>query len=89
MLTSTAGQIKAASGMTRRELLRAGGSGALALSCPDWSRAMAAGAGSDRAVILLMLVGGPSQLETWDPKPDGPLPEAPVGDASESVIGVD
>jgi hypothetical protein len=23
-------------------------------------------------VILLMLVGGPSQLETWDPKPDAP-----------------
>ena len=27
---------------------------------------------SDRAVILLMLVGGPSQLETLDPKPDAP-----------------
>jgi uncharacterized protein (DUF1501 family) len=26
----------------------------------------------DRAIILLMLVGGPSQLESWDPKPDAP-----------------
>ena len=23
-------------------------------------------------MILLLLVGGPSQLETWDPKPDAP-----------------
>src|SRR6185369_5410237 len=23
-------------------------------------------------LILLMLVGGPSQLDTWDPKPDAP-----------------
>jgi uncharacterized protein (DUF1501 family) len=27
----------------------------------------------DRSVILLLLVGGPSQLETWDPKPDARL----------------
>jgi len=27
---------------------------------------------SDRSVILLMLVGGPSQLETFDPKADAP-----------------
>jgi hypothetical protein len=27
---------------------------------------------SDRALIVLLLVGGPSQLETWDPKPDAP-----------------
>ena len=27
---------------------------------------------SERSVILLLLVGGPSQIETWDPKPDAP-----------------
>lgn len=27
---------------------------------------------SEQSVILLLLVGGPSQLETWDPKPDAP-----------------
>jgi hypothetical protein len=26
----------------------------------------------ERSVILLLLVGGPSQLETWDPKPEAP-----------------
>ena len=30
-------------------------------------------AGSARAVIMLWLWGGPSQLETFDPKPDAPL----------------
>src|SRR5438874_6202677 len=28
---------------------------------------------SDVNLILLMLVGGPSQLDTWDPKPDAPV----------------
>jgi uncharacterized protein (DUF1501 family) len=28
--------------------------------------------GRAKSCILLMLVGGPSQLETWDPKPDAP-----------------
>lgn len=89
MLTSKAVQIKAATGMTRRELLRAGGSGALALSCPDWSRARASGGGSDRAIILLMLVGGPSQLETWDPKPEAPAEvRGPFGSIATAVPGV-
>jgi hypothetical protein len=35
------------------------------------SKASAARA-DEGAVILLLLVGGPSQLETWDPKPDEP-----------------
>jgi hypothetical protein len=29
--------------------------------------------GPERSVILLLLVGGPSQLETFDPKPDAPV----------------
>jgi hypothetical protein len=28
--------------------------------------------GADVSCILLLLVGGPSQLDTWDPKPDAP-----------------
>jgi hypothetical protein len=61
----------------------------LALACPDRGRAMAAGAGGDRAVILLMLVGGPSQLETWDPKPDAPAEvRGPFGSIATAVPGV-
>ncbi|WP_083670070.1 DUF1501 domain-containing protein [Singulisphaera sp. GP187] len=50
---------------------------------------MAAGAGGERAVILLMLVGGPSQLETWDPKPDAPAEvRGPFGSIATAVPGV-
>ena len=58
---------------TRRDFLRAGGLGALGLGL---SGHLAGATGSDSptegAVILLMMVGGPSQLDTFDPKPDAP-----------------
>jgi hypothetical protein len=67
--------------LQRRELLRAGGAGLLGLSLPQLLAAEAAGVsqvatGSGRAraksVIFLFLFGGPSQLETFDMKPDAP-----------------
>ena len=49
----------------------------------------AAAGDRDRAVILLMLVGGPSQLETWDPKPDAPVEvRGPFGTIETAVPGV-
>jgi hypothetical protein len=70
-------------GVTRREMLRAGGLGALGLSLPDLLRlSEAQGApaskpaqarfGQARACILLYLYGAPSQLEFLDLKPDAP-----------------
>jgi uncharacterized protein (DUF1501 family) len=63
-------------GATRRDFLRAGAlsAGAIGLSLADWSRLAQAGAAGNREVncILLFLVGGPSQLDTWDPKPNAP-----------------
>ena len=64
-------------GLTRREWLRVGGLGALGLSLPallQGQRAPAAthSGGKAKACILLYLVGGPPQHETWDPKPDAP-----------------
>jgi hypothetical protein len=70
-------------GMTRRELLRVGGSALLGLSLADILGAQKAqanapaanrGPGFNRArsVILLYLQGGPSHLDLWDPKPDAP-----------------
>ncbi len=62
-------------GSTRRDFLHAGALTALGLGLPGM-RAMAdSGAvARDRDVncILLFLVGGPSQLDTWDMKPDAP-----------------
>lgn len=63
----------------RRELLRVGGLGLLGLGLPELLAARAARAASEgpsfgRATrcIFLFMWGGPSQLETWDPKPDAP-----------------
>jgi uncharacterized protein (DUF1501 family) len=63
-------------GLTRRDFLRAGAlaAGSVGLSLADVVRLQgASGAQSeDINCILLFLVGGPSQLETWDPKPQAP-----------------
>jgi hypothetical protein len=66
-------------GPNRRELLRAGGAGLLGLSLPRLlaAEAQAAENGTPirpraKSVIFLMLFGGPSQLETFDLKPDAP-----------------
>lgn len=60
--------------VTRRDFLRAGGIGlgALGLSVAELNALGSSDLGSHKAVILLMLVGGPSQLETFDPKDDAP-----------------
>jgi hypothetical protein len=68
----------ACDGFTRRTLLEAAGAGLLGLSLPDVLRAesdagrrLVQGARA-RSVIFLFLFGGPSQLETFDLKPDAP-----------------
>jgi uncharacterized protein (DUF1501 family) len=60
--------------ISRRDFLRATGVGLAAsgLTIPALDAREAAPSASDRSVILLLLVGGPSQLETFDPKPDAP-----------------
>lgn len=62
-------------GVSRRDLLKIGAFGLGGLALPDLLRASAGlQDGSyvrDKAVILLFLAGGPSQHETFDPKPDG------------------
>ena len=62
---------------TRRELLRAGGLAAAGLSLADLLRLEARGAAEEskkaKSVILLWLWGGPSHLDTFDPKPNAPL----------------
>ncbi len=60
--------------LKRRELLRLGGLGLgwLGVGAPVLADSAAQEVRPDRSVILLLMVGGPSQLETWDPKPDAP-----------------
>lgn len=68
-------------GLTRRDLLQVGALGALGLTLGDFLRLRAAqtptaqasrGFGRAKACILLFLYGSPSQLETFDVKPDAP-----------------
>ena len=59
---------------TRRELLHLAAAGVTAGSAVGWFRALASGAAAPpsqpRSCILLWLSGGPSQLDTFDMKPD-------------------
>jgi hypothetical protein len=61
-------------GLTRREFLRVGGLSLAGLNSPDLLRARAAPAprAKARSVIQLFMWGGPSQLETFDLKPQAP-----------------
>jgi uncharacterized protein (DUF1501 family) len=61
-------------GLTRREMLRVGALGAFGLGLPSLLRAESAGkpVSDKRSVILLWMQGGPSHIDTFDPKPDAP-----------------
>jgi hypothetical protein len=61
-------------GFSRRDFLRVGGLGLACCGRPvrGLLNTAVAGPNAGRSVILLLLVGGPSQLETFDPKPDAP-----------------
>ena len=62
-------------GLRRRDFLHAGALATLGLGLTDFLGLKAAGAVNtqkDRNCILLMLVGGPSQLDCWDMKPNAP-----------------
>lgn len=76
--------------LTRRTFLKAGGMGLALSATAAGARAEAASSSSDgRAVILIMMVGGPSQLETFDPKPDAPAEvRGPFGSIATRVPGV-
>jgi uncharacterized protein (DUF1501 family) len=60
-------------GLTRRAFVQIGASAVLGLSMADLRRVTAGASRSPaRAVIFLWLWGGPSQLDTFDPKPNAP-----------------
>src|SRR3569833_561326 len=61
-------------GFIRRRFLQVGSLGALGLTLPDLFGLQAAHAarGDEHACIILWLSGGPSQFDTFDPKPDAP-----------------
>ena len=79
----------------RRNFIKAGLAGMGGLTLPDLlrQRAGAANAGKSlpgkKAVILLWMAGGPSQIDTWDPKPDRPLQNrGPFATIPTAIAGV-
>jgi hypothetical protein len=78
MSRSSSGPIPRCSGPSRREVLRIGSLGFLGLGLDEWFRLRArAGTGAGHApkvknCILIWLSGGPSHLDTFDPKPKAP-----------------
>jgi hypothetical protein len=62
-------------GITRRDFLHAGSLSLLGLTLPEFLAMRAQGAvrnDKDINCIMLFLLGAPSQLDTWDMKPDAP-----------------
>ena len=91
MHTLGRGDSETGSGLTRRDFLRVGGVGLGSLGLPlaGVRGASTPAPSTERAVILLMLVGGPSQLESFDPKPDAPSHvRGPFGSIPTALPGV-
>src|SRR5262249_12076587 len=78
-------------GMTRRSALKAGFLGLAGLTTADLLRLQAQGSATKKAkaVILLWLDGGPSHLESYDPKPEAPEEyRGPWGAINTNVPGI-
>ncbi len=60
-------------GLSRRQMLRLAAAGVVSFSTSGWIEALAADAASHpkrrKSCILLWMTGGPSQIDTFDPKP--------------------
>ncbi|MBI2824582.1 MAG: DUF1501 domain-containing protein [Planctomycetia bacterium] len=85
MLRITTAPVRLCDHVSRREFLRIGGLGAVGLSLVDLIRhradaattsaapgTSAAPSSKARSCIVLVLMGGPPQHSTWDPKPNAP-----------------
>lgn len=77
---------------SRRWFLQTGLAGMAGITLPQLLQireVQAEARASDKSVILFWLSGGPSQLDTWDPKPDAPVEvRGPFGTIPTSLPGV-
>jgi uncharacterized protein (DUF1501 family) len=79
-------------GTTRRDFLKVGTLGALGFTLADYLAAKAGGAvttAEDRSAIMIFNLGAPSQLDTFDMKPDAPAeirgPFKPISTSSPEI----
>jgi uncharacterized protein (DUF1501 family) len=79
-------------GSTRRDFLHAGAVSVLGLTLADWFALRGNAAPNqdqDINCIMLFLVGGPSHIDTWDPKPSAPAEvRGPFRPIATSVPGM-
>ena len=87
--------VKRCDGISRRDFLRVGGLAALGLGLGDFFHLQRAFADNSpltakaKSCILIWLDGGPSHLETFDPKPDAPQEvRGPLKTIPTNVTGV-
>ena len=80
---------------SRRNFLKASVAGLAGLSLPALLRLRATGSAANqvtpagKSVILLWMAGGPSHIDTWDPKPDRPEQNrGPFGVTATKLPGV-
>ena len=92
---SGTGSITTCDGISRRDFLQVGTLGALGFSLAQMAglRALGAAPATDKSCILIFNLGAPSQLDTFDMKPDAPReirgpfkPIATTGDFQISEI---
>ncbi len=74
MLNLPTGSSRSCDGVSRRQFLQVGGLVALGFGLPGLLRARAAGGTTAKGMncILMWMQGGPSHIDTLDPKPDAP-----------------
>jgi uncharacterized protein (DUF1501 family) len=77
-------------GVSRRDFLAVGGASLVGLSVAErLAEARRRGRNGDRSCVLILMNGGPSQLETFDPKPDAPREiRGPLRTIATAVPGV-
>jgi hypothetical protein len=88
-----AGHAHTCTGATRRDFLQVGTLGAIGLGLPQWLAAREAGQLSPeadrRSCILIFNLGAPSQLDTFDMKPQAPAEvRGPFQPISTNVSGI-
>src|SRR5438445_7263213 len=76
-------------GLSRRDFLHAGALSALGLTLPRLVAGELGKKDTDVNCIMLFLVGGPSHIDTWDPKPRAPAEvRGPFQAVATSVPGM-
>lgn len=88
------GQAHTCDGVSRRDFLQVGTLGAIGLSLPELMAAKAQGAVAkdrdERSVILIFNLGAPSQIDTFDMKPEAPVEiRGPFKPIKTNVPGID